>query len=211
MLNRIRISTTLFLILILCGVLQVGSNGLSFWAFRDGYQNLQEVETSNQQRSALAQTRAVLLQASTALNKAGTLTALSYPPDEVRSIVGDVKQNLSQADALFQGFMALPLMGEHDKELKAFTAQEAVSEKQKALNVAMKKNFDVWYGDLDHQATWLENNQLSDFLIHFECGDAKLFLYKGSNYGFHITPFITYWALSAARHSLFKRNQFLTA
>ena len=48
MLNRIRISTTLFLILILCGVLQVGSNGLSFWAFRDGYQNLQEVETSNQ-------------------------------------------------------------------------------------------------------------------------------------------------------------------
>ena len=47
MLNRIRISTTLFLILILCGVLQVGSNGLSFWAFRDGYQNLQEVETSN--------------------------------------------------------------------------------------------------------------------------------------------------------------------
>ena len=78
MLNRIRISTTLFLILILCGVLQVGSNGLSFWAFRDGYQNLQEVEASNQQRSALAQTRAVLLQASTALNKAGTLTALSY-------------------------------------------------------------------------------------------------------------------------------------
>jgi hypothetical protein len=57
MLNRIRISTTLFLILILCGVLQVGSNGLSFWAFRDGYQNLQEVETSNQQRALLAQTR----------------------------------------------------------------------------------------------------------------------------------------------------------
>ncbi|MDK7859307.1 aldehyde dehydrogenase family protein, partial [Klebsiella pneumoniae] len=28
----------------------------------------------------------------------------------------------------------------------------------------MKKTFDVWYGDLDHQATWLENNQLSDFL-----------------------------------------------
>ena len=87
MLNRIRISTTLFLILILCGVLQVGSNGLSFWAFRDGYQNLQEVETSNQQRSALAQTRAVLLQASTALNKAGTLTALSYPPEDIKALM----------------------------------------------------------------------------------------------------------------------------
>ena len=35
--------TTLFLILILCGVLQIGSNGLSFWAFRDGFQNLNQV------------------------------------------------------------------------------------------------------------------------------------------------------------------------
>ncbi|MED5668475.1 Tar ligand binding domain-containing protein, partial [Enterobacter hormaechei] len=148
MLNRIRISTTLFLILILCGVLQVGSNGLSFWAFRDGYQNLQEVETSNQQRSALAQTRAVLLQASTALNKAGTLTALSYPPEDIKALMVVARSSLKQADAQF----------------KAFTAQKAVSEKEKALKVAMKKTFDVWYGDLDHQATWLENNQLSDFL-----------------------------------------------
>ena len=148
MLNRIRISTTLFLILILCGVLQVGSNGLSFWAFRDGYQNLQEVETSNQQRSALAQTRAVLLQASTALNKAGTLTALSYPPEDIKALMVVARSSLKQADAQF----------------KTFTAQEAVSEKEKTLKVAMKKTFDVWYGDLDHQATWLENNQLSDFL-----------------------------------------------
>ena len=51
MFNRIRISTTLFLILILCGVLQIGSNGLSFWAFRDGFQNLNQVERSNQQRA----------------------------------------------------------------------------------------------------------------------------------------------------------------
>ncbi|MEI9577771.1 methyl-accepting chemotaxis protein IV [Enterobacter asburiae] len=148
MLNRIRISTTLFLILILCGVLQVGSNGLSFWAFRDGYQNLQEVEASNQQRSALAQTRAVLLQASTALNKAGTLTALSYPPDDIKALMANARDSLKQADAQF----------------KAFTSQAADSEKEKALKAAMKTNFEQWYSDLDHQATWLENNQLSDFM-----------------------------------------------
>ena len=148
MLNRIRISTTLFLILILCGVLQVGSNGLSFWAFRDGYQNLQDVEASNQQRSALAQTRAVLLQASTALNKAGTLTALSYPPDDIKALMATARDSLKQADAQF----------------KAFAAQATGSEKEKALKTAMKKNFEVWYSDLDHQATWLENNQLSDFM-----------------------------------------------
>lgn len=140
MLNRIRISTTLFLILILCGVLQVGSNGLSFWAFRDGYQNLQDVEASNQQRSALAQTRAVLLQASTALNKAGTLTALSYPPDDIKALMATARDSLKQADAQF----------------KTFTAQAADSEKAKALKAAMKKNFEQWYSDLDHQATGLK-------------------------------------------------------
>jgi hypothetical protein len=148
MLNRIRISTTLFLILILCGVLQVGSNGLSFWAFRDGYQNLQEVETSNQQRSALAQTRAVLLQASTALNKAGTLTALSYPPDDIKALMVTARDSLKQADAIF----------------KSFTAEDAVSEQGKKLRTEMQKGYAQWHGDLEHQATWLENNQLSDFL-----------------------------------------------
>ena len=148
MLNRIRISTTLFLILIVCGLLQVGSNGLSFWAFRDGYQNLQEVEKSNQQRASLAQVRAVLLQASTALNKAGTLTALSYPPDDIKALMGVARASLKQADERF----------------KTFSARGALSEREKALTAQMQKGFAAWYGDLAHQATWLENNQLSDFL-----------------------------------------------
>ena len=148
MLYRIRISTTLFLILILCGILQIGSNGLSFWAFRDGQSNINQIDQSSQQLNTLTESRAAMLQASTMLNKAGTLTALSYPPDEVRSIVDDVKQNLSQADALFQGFMALPLMSEHDKELQAQTAT----------------TFTAWHEMLAHQTAWLENNQLAEFV-----------------------------------------------
>ncbi|QMI05510.1 methyl-accepting chemotaxis protein IV [Citrobacter sp. RHB25-C09] len=148
MFNRIRISTTLFLILIICGVLQIGSNGLSFWAFRDGYQSLNQVEQSNQQRAALAQTRAVLLQASTALNKAGTLTALSYPPDDIKTLMVIARKSLSQSDSMFKSFMAI----------------EANTEEGKALQVATEKSFAQWHGDLEHQATWLENNQLSDFL-----------------------------------------------
>ena len=86
MFNRIRISTTLLLILIVCGVLQIGSNGLSFWAFRDDFQNLKMVEVGNQQRDTLTQSRAALLQASTALSRAGTLTALSYPPEDIKRL-----------------------------------------------------------------------------------------------------------------------------
>lgn len=148
MLYRIRISTTLFLILILCGILQIGSNGLSFWAFRDGQNNIYQVDQSSQQLSTLTESRAAMLQASTMLNKAGTLAALSYPPNEVRGMIDDVKQNLSQGEALFQGFMALPLMSERDKALQEQTAA----------------SFTTWHEMLAHQVAWLENNQLSEYV-----------------------------------------------
>lgn len=118
MFNRIRISTTLFLILILCGILQIGSNGMSFWAFRDDLQRLNQVEQSNQQRAALAQTRAVMLQASTALNKAGTLTALSYPADDIKTLMTTARASLTQSTTLFKSFMAMTAGNEHVRDCK---------------------------------------------------------------------------------------------
>ena len=148
MFNRIRISTTLFLILILCGILQIGSNGMSFWSFRDDVQRLNQVEQSNQQRAALAQTRAVMLQASTALNKAGTLTALSYPADDIKTLMTTARASLTQSTTLFKSFMAMTAGNEHVRALQKET----------------EKSFARWHNDLEHQATWLESNQLSDFL-----------------------------------------------
>lgn len=121
MFNRIRISTTLFLILILCGILQIGSNGMSFWAFRDDLQRLNQVEQSNQQRAALAQTRAVMLQASTALNKAGTLTALSYPADDIKTLMTTARASLTQSTTLFNSFMAMTAGNEHVRALQKET------------------------------------------------------------------------------------------
>lgn len=96
MFNRIRISTSLMLLMILCGILQISSNGLSFWAFRDDNQNLKMVEASNHQRDTLTQTRAALLEAGTALNRAGTLTALSYPPEEIKALMTAARSSLKQ-------------------------------------------------------------------------------------------------------------------
>ena len=148
MFNRIRISTTLFLILILCGILRIGSNGMSFWAFRDDLQRLNQVEQSNQRRAALAQTRAVMLQASTALNKAGTLTALSYPADDIKTLMTTARASPTQSTTLFKSFMAMTAGNEHVRTLQKET----------------EKSFARWHNDLEHQATWLESNQLSDFL-----------------------------------------------
>ena len=148
MLNRIRISTSLFLILILCGLLQIGSNGLSFWAFRDDFQNLKMVEASNLQRDTLTQSRSALLQASTALSRAGTLTALSYPPEDIKRLMANARGSLKQADMLFNQFLAIPTASKEGEEMLAST----------------KKSYASYRDDLQHQATWLESNQLSDFL-----------------------------------------------
>ena len=148
MFNRIRISTTLFLILVLCGLLQVGSNGLSFWAFRDGVQNVSQIEHSNHQRTLLMQSRAVMVQATTALNKAGTLTALSYPPDEIKALMTRARDNMKLADASIAELLALP----------------AITKTGNALKSETKERYSAWRNDLEHQATWLESNQLSDFM-----------------------------------------------
>ena len=148
MFNRIRISTTLFILLIVCGLLLVGSNGLSFWAFRDGFQHLEQVEKSNHQRNTLAQMRAVLLQTSTSLNKAGTLTALSYPPDDIKGLMSSARSNLQLATA----------------QLKEFEGIETISPEGEKLKEQAKTTYSTWMSDLEHQATWLENNQLSDFM-----------------------------------------------
>ncbi|WP_202300794.1 methyl-accepting chemotaxis protein [Dryocola clanedunensis] len=148
MLNRLRLSTSLILILILCGVLQIGSNGLSFWAFHDDYQNLRRVDAGNQQRDTLTQSRAALLQASSALSRAGTLTALSYPPEEIRLLMATARGSLKQADMLFNQFEAIPATTKDGEEMLSST----------------KESYARYREDLQHQLTWLESNQLSDFL-----------------------------------------------
>lgn len=94
---------------------------MSFWAFRDDLQRLNQVEQSNQQRAALAQTRAVMLQASTALNKAGTLTALSYPADDIKTLMTTARASLTQSTTLFKSFMAMTAGNEHVRALQKET------------------------------------------------------------------------------------------
>ncbi|WP_435526172.1 methyl-accepting chemotaxis protein IV, partial [Escherichia coli] len=134
----------------LLGVLVITliGNGLVLLGINSFFQRLNQVEQSNQQRAALAQTRAVMLQASTTLNKAGTLTALSYPADDIKTLMTTARASLTQSTTLFKSFMAMTAGNEHVRALQKET----------------EKSFARWHNDLEHQATWLESNQLSDFL-----------------------------------------------
>ena len=148
MFNRVRISTTLFLLLMLCGALLAGSSGLSFWAFRDGQQSLAGVEQSSRQLGYLTDSRTLLLQASALLNKAGTLTALGYPAGDIKKLMVSARRSLEQADRTFGNFVAGTPPDDEARRLKNRSRQ----------------TYGDWHAALDHQATWLENNQLSDFM-----------------------------------------------
>ena len=149
MFNRIKISTTLFIILVICGALQIGSNGLSFWASHDDYKNLKMVESSNQQRELLTQSRAALLQAGGALSRAGTLSALSYPQDDIKRQIALSREGLKQAEGLFSQF---------SQSISSAESNDA------EMITAAGQSFTRFEEALRKQISWLENNQLSEFL-----------------------------------------------
>lgn len=147
MLNRIRISTTLFLILIVCGVLQIGSNGLSFWAFRDDFQNLKRVEVSNQQRDALTQSRAALLPGQQCLKPGGHADGAQLSTGRYQTADGGCPQQPEAWICCLTSFSRSRRKGEAETML-----------------ASTKESYAAFRDDLQHQATWLENNQLSDFM-----------------------------------------------
>lgn len=156
MFNRIKISTTLFIILVICGIVQIGSNGLSFWAFHSNSQNLSMVESSNQQRDLLTQSRAALIQSSGALSRAGTLAALNYPEDEIKQQITLAKQGLDLADDVFTQFSETPGGSEHDTDMMA-SAQQSFTRFESALR---------------QQISWLQGHNLTEF-VNTPVGDAE--------------------------------------
>ena len=60
--------------------------------------------------------------------------------------------------------LARDSLAQSESMFKRFMATSDTTEQEKALIGATEKSFSQWHSDLVHQATWLENNQLSDFL-----------------------------------------------
>ncbi|XNM78470.1 Tar ligand binding domain-containing protein [Escherichia coli] len=86
MFNRIRISTTLFLILILCGSCRLAVTACLLGISR----RFATTESGRAERSAtcgISANSGGNVQAGTALNKAGTLRRLRYPADDIKTLM----------------------------------------------------------------------------------------------------------------------------
>lgn len=77
MLKRIKIVTSLLLVLALFGLLQLTSGGLFFNSLKNDKENFTVLQTIRQQQSALNATWVELLQTRNTLNRAG-----GYPLDD---------------------------------------------------------------------------------------------------------------------------------
>ncbi|CAI2517849.1 MULTISPECIES: methyl-accepting chemotaxis protein [Serratia] len=148
MFNRIRVSTSLFLLLMTFCVMQLATSGLSYTAFRSDNHNLNLITLGSQQRDALSLSWVSLLQARNTLNRAGTRAALKLPQDQVNALMGNARSSLQKADLYFNQFLAVPRNSEQEQQLTETT----------------KASYDKLRSALRELIGFLENDQLQAFM-----------------------------------------------
>ncbi|MCP1104387.1 methyl-accepting chemotaxis protein [Serratia nevei] len=148
MFNRIRISTSLFLLLMTFCVLQLASSGLSYSAFRSDNHNLDIITLGSQQRDSLSLSWVSLLQARNTLNRAGTRAALKLPQEQVNELMSNARSSLQKADLYFNQFMAV----------------ERSSEQQSQQTATTKASYERLRGALRELIGFLEKGELQAFM-----------------------------------------------
>ncbi|BEN11775.1 methyl-accepting chemotaxis aspartate transducer [Serratia marcescens] len=148
MFNRIRISTSLFLLLMTFCVLQLASSGLSYSAFRSDNHNLDIITLGSQQRDSLSLSWVSLLQARNTLNRAGTRAALKLPQEQVNELMSSARSSLQKADLYFNQFMAV----------------ERSSEQQRQQTATTKASYERLRGALRELIDFLEKGELQAFM-----------------------------------------------
>lgn len=146
--NRIRISTTIVLLLALLCMMQILGEGLSFNSFRLDAKNLHAVEVSGLQRETLAETWASLLSARESISRAGTWVAMQVSSEKVTTLLKMAQKDLDAADKAYREFEAIPTVTPAGEELKK----------------GMKVDYDLYYQELTGLMGYLQANRLQDYL-----------------------------------------------
>ncbi|QLK60896.1 HAMP domain-containing protein [Enterobacteriaceae bacterium Kacie_13] len=119
MFKHIRVSTCMFLLLLVFFVMQLVNSGLSLYAAHTDKTNFEQISNTTQQRDALSQSWSYLLQTRNTLNRAATRLALKQPQDNITQLMTDAKASLKKAEDAYAAFLALPRRTEKAAELTA--------------------------------------------------------------------------------------------
>ncbi|AXG46991.1 HAMP domain-containing protein [Photorhabdus laumondii subsp. laumondii] len=114
MLGRLRISTSLYLLLMMFCVMQIISSGLSLGIIHADQSYIEQIDLGTQKRDTLGLSWAALLQSRNTLNRIAVGKTLQQSEDHIGSMVANVKETLDRAEMHFAEFIALPKLNDED-------------------------------------------------------------------------------------------------
>lgn len=151
MLNRIKVVTSLLLVLGLFGILQMTSGGLFFNALKNDKENFTVLQTIRQQQSTLNGSWVALLQTRNTLNRAGIRYMMDVNKTGSGATVDDLLQiakiSLQQAEGRWGEYEALPIDPRQ--------SQESVEQ--------LKRNYDILHGALSELIQLLSTGKINEF------------------------------------------------
>ncbi len=147
MLKKVKISTSLLLVLILFGVLQVSSNITAYMYLKGNNENIEDITAIADELTLLRDTRYQLLETQFIINNS-LIDMLIGDLDEQQSKIARARKGKETAKALFQKFWDIPGLTED-------------STRWEKLKQAYNGMDDV----LDRQISVLEKNQNADTII----------------------------------------------
>jgi len=151
MLNRIKIVTSLLLVLALFGLLQITSGGLFFSALKHDKDNFTVLQTIREQQSTLNGSWVALLQTRNTLNRAGIRYMMDQNNIGSGTTVAELMQiasaSLKQAEQRWNEYQALP----HDPRQNDAVTQE------------IKRQYDIYHGALAELIQLLGAGKINEF------------------------------------------------
>ena len=151
MLNRIKVVTSLLLVLGLFGILQMTSGGLFFNALKNDKENFTVLQTIRQQQSTLNGSWVALLQTRNTLNRAGIRYMMDVNKTGSGATVDDLlqiaKTTLQQAEGRWAEYEALPIDPRQ--------SQDATAE--------LKRHYDILHGALSELIQLLSTGKINEF------------------------------------------------
>ncbi|TBL72319.1 methyl-accepting chemotaxis protein [Obesumbacterium proteus] len=151
MLNRIKVVTSLLLVLGLFGILQMTSGGLFFNALKNDKENFTVLQTIRQQQSTLNGSWVALLQTRNTLNRAGIRYMMDVNKTGSGATVDDLlqiaKTTLQQAEGRWAEYEALPVDPRQ--------SQDATAD--------LKRHYDILHGALSELIQLLSTGKINEF------------------------------------------------
>ena len=151
MLKRIKIVTSLLLVLVLFGLLQLTSGGLFFNALKNDKENFTVLQTIRQQQSTLNGSWVALLQTRNTLNRAGIRYMMDQSNIGSGATVADLMQiasaSLKQAEKNWADYEALP---RDPRQSEAASAE-------------IKRNYDIYHNALAELIQLLGAGKINEF------------------------------------------------